>query len=84
MIFFFSFYPKVKKFPHFMKKYCSKQAMRMETPANTHTMRAAKRSSLEIRLAPLPVSTAHGSPDDDASCRRSVNSEEGLSGPLSS
>lgn len=56
----------------------------METPANTHTMRAAKRSSLEIRLAPLPVSMAHGSPDDDASCRRSVNSEEGLSGPLSS
>lgn len=56
----------------------------MEKPANTHTMRAAKRSSLEIRLAPLPVSMAHGSPDDEASCRRSVNREEGLSGPQSS
>lgn len=67
-----------------MKKYCSKQAMRMEKPANTHTMRAAKRSSLEIRLAPLPISTAQGSPDGDASCRRSVNREEGLSGPQSS
>lgn len=67
-----------------MKKYCSKQAIRMEKPANTHTMRAAKRSSLEIRLAPLPASVAHGSPDDDASCRRSVNREEGLSGPQSS
>lgn len=68
-----------------MKKYCSKQAIRMEKPANTHTMRAAKRSSLEIRLAPLPISMAHVSPDDDdASWRRSVSSEEGLSGPQSS
>lgn len=67
-----------------MKKYCSKQAIRMEKPANTHTMRAAKRSSLEIRLAPLPISTAHGSPDDDASWRRSVSREEGLRGPQSS
>lgn len=67
-----------------MKKYCSKQAIRMEKPANTHTMRVAKRSSLEIRLAPLPISTAHGSPDVDASCRRSVNREEGLRGPQSS
>lgn len=56
----------------------------MEKPANTHTMRAAKRSSLEIRLPPLPVSMAHGSPDDEASCRRSVNRDEGLSGPQSS
>lgn len=56
----------------------------MEKPANTHTMRAAKRSSLEIRLAPLPISTAHGSPDDDASWRRSVSREEGLRGPQSS
>lgn len=67
-----------------MKKYCSKQAMRMEKPANMHTMSAAKRSSLEIRPAPLPVSTAHSSPDDAVSWRRSVNKEDGLSGPHSS
>lgn len=68
-----------------MKKYCSKQAIRMEKPANTHTMSVAKRSSLEIRLAPLPVSMAHGSPDDAAaSWRRGVSREEGLRGPQSS
>lgn len=67
-----------------MKKYCSKQAMRMEKPANTHTISAAKRSSLDIRPAALPASTAHWSSDDDASWRRSVNKEEGLSGPHSS
>ena len=56
----------------------------MEKPAKTNTMRAAKRSSLEIRLAPLPISMAHGSPDGAASWRRSVKREEGLSGPQSS
>lgn len=67
-----------------MKKYCSKQAIRMEKPANTHTMSAAKRSSLEIRPPPLPVSMAHRSPDAATSWRRSVNKDEGLSGPHSS
>lgn len=82
----FSFYPIVWKFPHFMKKYCSRQAMRMEKPANTHTISAAKRSSLEMSPAALPDSAAHTSPGDAVllSWRRSVNREEGLRGPLSS
>lgn len=70
-----------------MMKYCSKQAIRMEKPANTHTMSAAKRSSLEIRPLPLPVSMAHRSPDVAAAAaseRRSVNKDEGLNGPHSS
>ncbi|KAG7254356.1 hypothetical protein CRUP_028004, partial [Coryphaenoides rupestris] len=72
---------------HFMNRYCSRHAMRMESPANTHTISAANRSSLEISPAPLPASAAHSSappapaPAPAASCRRSVNREAGLNGP---
>lgn len=67
-----------------MKKYSTIKAMRKERAAKAPTKSAAKRSSVANKPVGLPVSVELSSPCAAGSVRRSVKSEDGLTGPHSS